>query len=159
MSIPINPFSTMPTARPDLFPGLFTSRPDNNVNIPKYAIPGLYATTARKAIGVVALLSNVGVSCTVPFFYPDDSLTTRIADEADPVAREYFTRPVVSSASDALAINSFSVMQIAIRLGGMNESPTAGLADILDDMRVPHASIQIRPTDQEIVDALKKIFG
>jgi hypothetical protein len=155
----IHPWTLMPTARPQDFPQFFTNRPDNNVDIPTYSIPGVYTMTAAQAYGVVGLLTQIGVQCTLPYWFPSgDSLQVQVAVLGDTARREYFTRPLTPASVEIPASQSFSLMQIAIRLGGMNESPTQGLADILDDMRVKHSAVRAQVTDQNIVDALKRIF-
>lgn len=152
---PFGPQGGMATARPDLFPSLFTKRPDGPT-YPHYDPPGALML-ASEALALMAQLTAWGVPFVPLAVYEvggNPEKTYAEADAADTTRRRLFSG---IRHPDGLGADHDLIL-VRQALGGSLSSPVVGLAQIATERGIPPIRLG-RITDAEIVAALKAIFG
>jgi hypothetical protein len=106
------------------------------------------------------MLAAIGVQLSVPYYYasPGELESRTVADINDPEERVYYTQPTKSPVPFPYH-QGWSVKQLAANMDGVQESPVYGLRRVLDGLKVPHTAVEVMPTNEEIIGALKGIFG
>lgn len=142
----------MPTANPELYPWLFTAVNTPPIR-PTYKRPGAFNITAKQAIALVQFLNLLGFKFSIPK-YKDSSMEGHWinADPADETLREYV-------ASHIGVIGENNLAMVADNLGGIRSSPKTGLFQTMDEVNLKFKDLATDPTDEQIVSALKTIFG
>lgn len=157
---PWNPSGATPAARPNdpRYAHLFTRRPDNAVNTPRYTRPGSRDITGRQAYDLVAYLNSLGFSFSEPRIKgpnaegifivapPDGVLAVHYAKHGDPTPGD----PDDSGAND-LAL-------IADAIGGSTYAPALAVIQLGKEVGLNPVTFA-GLTDQAVVAALKGIFG
>ena len=152
---PFGPQGGMATARPDLYPSLFTKRPDGPT-YPHYDPPGALML-ASEALALLAQLSAWGVPFPALVVYElggNPEKTWAEASPADPARRRLFS--AVRKPDGLLAEHDLMLVREA--LSGKLSSCVMGLAQIAAERGIPPITLR-RLTDAEIVAALQAIFG
>lgn len=137
---------------------LFTSRPNNAVNIPAYSRPGVRDITADQAFALVDFLNSIGFRFSPPRIKGGSSEGVFVfAQRGGPADIHYAVHDdtTPTNPDDSGAVD---LARVADTLGGALSSPTNALAQLAYEVRI--APIVFRAvTNEMIVAALKGIFG
>lgn len=159
-TVPIHPWAQIPTGNPNdpRFAHLFTRRPDNDVNNPRYERPGAYDITGAQAYALVAWLNSLGFIFSEPRVKGGSSEGALVvADRNGPPAIHYAKHadPTPENPDDSHANN---LAQIADAINGTRYGAALSVIQLGKECGI-NPLVFAGLTDQAVVDALKRIFG